>query len=108
MQSQTLTKSSPNVTPPSSVPSTYPSSSVPSAASDTQKFQTGGASIVYVHTFCAELLGEASSLDLCRSEMKVKCEIDVLSWFKLSPSESQDMLSNLSYSTVWKIIYIYF
>ena len=31
-----------------------------------QKFERGGASILYVHTFCAELLGEASSLELCR------------------------------------------
>ena len=31
-----------------------------------QKFERGGASILYVHTFCAELLGETSSLELCR------------------------------------------
>ena len=67
-------------------------SSVSPTISENQKFQTGGASIVYVHTFCAELLGEASSLELCRSEMRQKCDIDVLSWFKLSPSESQEML----------------
>ena len=112
MQSQKLTtKTSSNIISPSKVPSdssssvtSTPKSSVSSAVSENQKFQTGGASIVYVHTFCAELLGEASSLELCRSEMKQKCEIDVLSWFKLSPSESQDMLSKLFKNTVLELI----
>ena len=60
-----------------------------------QKFQSEGASIVYVHTFCSELLGAqpTSLLDLCRSEMKSKCDVDVLSWFKYSPQNSPDMLS---------------
>merc|ERR1711983_454598 len=48
----------------------------------------GGASIIYVHTFCSELLGESSSLDFCRAELKSKCDIDVLSWFKNSPAQS--------------------
>ena len=50
----------------------------------------GGASIVYVHTFCAELIGE-SSLELCRTELKLKCDVDVLSWFKLNPAQSRAM-----------------
>ena len=60
---------------------------------ETTNFQ-GGASIVYVHTFCAELLGE-SSLELCRSELKLKCDLDVLSWFKLGPDESKQMIGRL-------------
>ena len=60
-----------------------------------QTFRAGGASIVYVHTFCAHLLGEKSNLEVCRTEMKQHCDIDVLSWFKLSPSESSNMMKDL-------------
>lgn len=50
---------------------------------------------MYVHTFCAQLLGQISNLELCRTEMKQNCDIDVLSWFKLSPSESSNMMTAL-------------
>ena len=65
------------------------------AGERSQTFRAGGASIVYVHTFCAQLLGEKSNLELCRTEMKQHCDIDVLSWFKLSPSESSNMMKDL-------------
>ena len=65
------------------------------AGQASQTFRAGGASIVYVHAFCAQLLGEKSNLELCRTEMKEHCDIDVLSWFKLSPSESSNMMNAL-------------
>ena len=58
-------------------------------------FRAGGASIVYVHTFCSQLMGETAGLDLCRTEVRQNCDIDVLSWFKLSPSESPTMMSSV-------------
>ena len=67
----------------------------PPASQGDQTFRAGGASIVYVHTFCAQLLGEKSNLELCRTEMRGNCDIDVLSWFKLSPSESSNMMTAL-------------
>jgi len=63
---------------------------------DSGSFKAGGASIVYVHTFCAQLMGEGSSLELCRNQMRLNCDIDVLSWFKLSPSESSLTMSMLT------------
>ena len=84
------------------VASPGPEQNVPSKTSEgppagpaSQTFRAGGASIVYVHAFCAQLLGEKSSLELCRTEMKGNCDIDVLSWFKLSPSESSNMMNAL-------------
>ena len=38
----------------------------PDEVDTSQKFESGGASIVYVHTFCSELFGDSSGLDLCR------------------------------------------
>ena len=45
---------------------TKPQASPHNAEDGGEKFERGGASIVYVHTFCSELLGESSTLDLCR------------------------------------------
>ena len=43
-----------------------PPTPVKPESNNNNKFQRGGASIVYVHTFCSELLGEGSSLEFCR------------------------------------------
>ena len=60
-----------------------------------EKFQNEGASIIYVHTFCLEIIGDqaTSLLEKCRAEMKLKCDIDVLSWFKNNPLLSTEALS---------------
>ena len=47
-----------------------------------------GASLTYVHTFCSSLLGGAG-LEQCRAEVQSRCGIDVLSWFRQAPGESQ-------------------
>ena len=101
---------------PDSEPKSQPKQPEKQENNNNNKFQRGGASIVYVHTFCSELLGEGSSLEFCRywnienmhrnhlqitvkifrSEMKTKCDMDVLSWFQISPSQSQDIQGMLS------------
>ena len=62
-----------------------------------EKFQNEGASIIYVHTFCLEIIGDqaTSLLEKCRAEMKLKCDIDVLSWFKNNPLNSPVTLSKI-------------
>ena len=51
---------------PDSGPNLHPKPQVKPENDNNNKFQRGGASIVYVHTFCSELLGEGSSLEFCR------------------------------------------
>ena len=109
---------------PDSEPKLHPKPPVKPENNNNNKFQRGGASIVYVHTFCSELLGEGSSLEFCRywnidrnhlqitvniirSEMKTKCDMDVLSWFQISPSQSQDIQGMLS-GLIVKLFFIFF
>ena len=58
----------------------------------------GGASLLYVVTFCTQLFGAEAGLAHCRTQMISKvimmimmilmqCSIDVLNWFEKSPAE---------------------
>ena len=60
----------------------------------------GGASLLYVVTFCTQLFGAEAGLAHCRTQMiskvmmimmimmiMMQCSIDVLNWFEKSPAE---------------------
>ena len=51
-----------------------------------------GASLLYVSSFCKEIFGNLAPLETCRAELKMHCEVDVLAWFDISPSESAETL----------------
>ena len=47
---------------------------------------------MYVSSFCSQLFGEHSGLEACRAEVKQKCDIDVLTWFRRGPGESVEIM----------------
>ena len=48
------------------------------------------------------------TVNVIRSEMKTKCDMDVLSWFQISPSQSQDIQGMLSVIMVNSIVVLIF
>jgi len=54
------------------------------------KSSEGGASLLYVVTFCSSLFGSEAGLSYCRNQLITKCSIDILSWFDKNPTEDQN------------------
>jgi len=54
-----------------------------------------GASLLYVSSFCKEVFGPTTPMETCRAELRLHCQLDVLSWFEESPAESLQGLSKV-------------
>ena len=49
-----------------------------------------GASLLYVSSFCKEIFGDLAPLETCRAELRLHCQVDVLTWFETSPAENRE------------------
>lgn len=50
---------------------------------------------MYVSSFCKDVFGDNTPLERCRANLKAGCNVDVLSWFDVSPAESEETLKTV-------------
>ena len=46
-------------------------------------------------SFCQEIFEDLPTLEICRDDLKLKCGVDVLTWFDTSPAESLETMETV-------------